>query len=467
VAADRAGDRLTALDAAWKAALDPATAVPARALVAKLELRFAGFRQAVAALSEPGPWQTDPLCRNRLAYACLELGERVRAVALARENLAVDPLDTFARSLLSTAKAEPAGLGLADCVRGDLPALLELAAAYAQIVGDDWITVHRLLVGFYLGTTPPLARDPIAVYWAMRGLGRSGAQADLAALDQSLGQLPAAGVFPHHPEAEPVLREALDRNPQDGKATLLLGHLLFHLGRHSEGRALWRKAAELGAEPVVACRALGMAAKTLDNDLAAARDWLAKASTANPGDAIVARDLAQILFALADKTDTDADKRALVTEARDRLQGAFDQGKGRSDFVALLARAHTRLGDPAQTARLLDSVRITIWEGAREAHDLFEAAHLALGEAHLNADRPAEALTEFDRALEYPANLATGRLENTSEAHIQLLRGNALAALGRAQEAAGAWQKAAQEPGSGNARQDEARRAAKARLGQP
>lgn len=54
-------------------------------------------------------------------------------------------------------------------------------------------------------------------------------------------------------------------------------------------------------------------------------------------------------------------------------------------------------------------------------------------------------MAEFNRALEYPENLATGRLETTCEAHIQYWRGQALMALHRNQEALAAWRKAAQE----------------------
>lgn len=464
VAADRAENRVTALDEAWKAALDPATAVAARALVAKLENRGAGYGAVVGALSESGPWQGDPLCRNRLAYACLQEGDRARAVQLARENLTVDPLDAFARSILWLAKAEVGGLGLDKFVEGNLPALMDLVAGYAEIVGVDWVPVHRLLDRFYLEATEPLGRDPIPVYWAMCGLGRTGAHAELTALDRSLAPLPAAGVFPHHPETEVLLREALGRNPQDGKAALLLGHLLFHLGRHAEGRALWQKAAELGAEPVIAYRALGMASKSLDSDLKTARVWLEKASQADPQDAIVARDLSCVLFELADKAGSDTEKRALATQARDRLRGALEEGKGRSDFVALLARALTRLDDHAGTAVLLDSVRITIWEGAHEAHDLFEEAHLALGKQHMDAGRAAAALVEFDRALEYPANLATGKLENTREAHIHYLRGNALAALGRKSDAVTAWERAVREPSSDDPKKEAARKSAQEAL---
>jgi tetratricopeptide (TPR) repeat protein len=391
VAEHRQGREQTALDAAWQAALDPATAVAARVWAAKLLLRQRNAAGALEVLAASGPWQSDPVCRNLLAFAHRERGNQSEAARLAAQNLALDPLDSLARQLAT---------------RGRVPA------------------------------------------------------------DPSLGSVPEATSveWPARYELLDALRREVRQFPNDGHRCLRLGHLLFHLGRHDEGREMWKKAAELGAEPVIAYRALGMAAKTLDRDLAAARAWLEKANQADPRDCIVARDLARVLFELADKAGSDAEKRALTLEARDRLQGAFEEGKGRSDFVALLARAHSRLGDYAATARLLDSVRITIWEGAREAHDLFEEAHLALGDEHFRAGRFAEALAEFNRALEYPANLATGRLENAREAHIHWRRGNALAALGRQEEARAAWRLAAEEPPSDDPRKEEARRQARAAL---
>ena len=227
---------------------------------------------------------------------------------------------------------------------------------------------------------------------------------------------------------------------------------------------MWKKAADLGAEPVIAYRALGMAALTLDDDPDTARKYLTQAHAADRTDAIVARDLARVLFKLADRADSEPGKKQLWTEARDGLKAAFESGKGRSDFVSLLARTQNRLGEFAETARMLDQVRVTVWEGSREVHDLFEDAHVELGKAHLDGARSAEALAEFNRALEYPANLATGKLENTREAHIHYLRGNALAALGQKQAAIEAWRKAANEPASDDAKKEEARKKAQEAL---
>ncbi len=316
--------------------------------------------------------------------------------------------------------------------------------------------------------------NPLELYWraCLKELhGRAQAAAPdstlLPATRQYLSQartLPFDLVFPYQPELEPVLRWAVQTDPQDGRAALCLGHLLFHLGRHAEARQQWKRAAELGAEPVIAWRALGMAAKTLDGNLQTARQWLEKAGQADPKDAIVARDLANVLFDLAEKAGSDSENHDLLVQARDRLRASFESGKGRSDFVTLLGRAQNRLGDFTETAQMLERVRVTVWEGGHEVHDLFEQAHLALGQAHLKAGRADQALAEFDRALEYPANLATGKLENARQAHIQFQRGNALAALGRADQARAAWRLAAAEPASNDPRIEDARQQAKAAL---
>jgi tetratricopeptide (TPR) repeat protein len=398
VAESRRDHPAEALDEAWKASLDPSVALAARGLIAQLLIQAQRFGDAVAALREPGPWQSDSLCRDRLAFALTQLGDRRQAEVLARQNLDVDPLDSVAHAFL------PGGKSSAKAATG--------VAAWQETA--------------VTGTTEP--------------------------------------DWPWQYESLASLEMAVAKDPSDGRAALRLGHLLFHLGRHEAGRRMWQRAYELGTEPVIACRALGMAAKSLAGDLAAARSWLEKGNHADPADAIVARDLSKVLFELGDKTEVADGKKELVRQARGTLLGAMESGRSRSDFVALLARADNRLGDYAETARLLDSVRITVWEGAHEVHDLFEEAHLALGKARLEAGRAKEALAEFDRALEYPENLATGKLEETREAQINYLRGKALAAMGQRAAALEAWRNAADEPASDNARKEEARKLAKEEL---
>jgi len=436
-----------ALEHAWQASLDPATAVPGRALAAQLLIRQGKIAEAAQAVSEPGPWETDPVCRGRRAFALLEMGEKAAAVSLAEANLATDPIDVFSLSLLWLAGERKKHFE--DLVSGKAELVLDLAAQFADLGRND--LVQRVLNDLYLARVRTGRRDPVVWYWAA-SLRAPGAVAPESA--------EVAGAFPHLQQTVTAFRKAMAAAPGDGRPALLLGNLLFHLGRHEEGRQLWKQAYELNAEPVLAARSLGMAAKALDNDLPAARDWLEKAHRQDPRDAIVARDLAGVLFGLADRAASDSEKRQLTVQAREVLGAAFDAGKGRSDYVALLARSQNRLGQFAETARMLDQVRVTVWEGAREVHDLFEQAHLELGDQHMKEGRAEAALAEFRRALEYPENLATGKLENKREAHLYFRIGNALKALGRNEEAREAWKRAASEPESKDSEVERARKGA-------
>jgi tetratricopeptide (TPR) repeat protein len=485
----RLGHESAALEEAWKAARDPAVAAAARALVAKLDLRRHDYSGAIAALSGDGPWREDPTCRNRLALALLKSAVETaagpgakksgqsglrRAASLARENLEVDPLDPLARDIGLRARVDstPKRASLLPTNGADAHDVLNLLAEYSELGDPGASATLDIFPERSAALAEQVEPNPLEYYWLayltqLQGPPRATGSALTPAVGRYLSQARASALdsaFPYQPEALPVLRWALATDPNDGQAALCLGHLLFHLGRHAEARDLWKRAAELGAQPVMVWRALGMAAKTLDGDLKGARQWLEKAGQADPKDPIVARDLANVLFDLADRASSDSEKHDLFTQARDRLRAAFDAGKGRSDFVTLLGRAQNRLGDFAETARMLDGVRVTVWEGAHEVHDLFEQAHLALGEAQLKAGHAAEALAEFDRALDYPENLATGKLENAPQAHIQYQRGNALAALGRKDQAMAAWKLAAAEPPSKESRIEEARQKAKQAL---
>jgi tetratricopeptide (TPR) repeat protein len=462
VAEYRAGEWKAALDDAWLAALDPTTATPARALVAKILIRRGDWPGAANALQETGPWQADPLARNRLAFARLKMGEPKAAAQLARQNLQEDALDAFARSILWLAGAEVPTLELGRLIGGKAQSVVDLAAEYAELGQPQ--TAFRMLDEFYLRQVAEKSREPLPCYWAAYLASQSG-QAEMSeSLLRAARTLSTDGVFPHRVETIPVLEWALKVQPGDGHAALYLGHLLFSLGRHEAGRTCWKKAVEAGVGVPVACRALGMACRKLDGDAKGADLWLERGNQADPSDPIVAMDLAQVFVSQADKAASKEQERELMTKSRAILSAAFETGKGRSDFVALLARAHNRLGEYAETARLLDSVRIIIWEGAREAHDLFEEAHLALGNAHLKEGHADQALAEFNRALDYPENLATGRLQDTREAHIYYLRGNALAALGQKAEALASWKKAADEPATNDSRREEARKSARAAI---
>lgn len=480
VAEYRLGHELEALEHAWKAALHPSVAIPARALIGQLYLRQQDFQRAKEALNQPGPWTSDPACRARLSLALYNLGDFPEALSVAKGTLQIDPLDPLCRHLVERAMAGSSRLRRVHIPSLPLDRVLEkpqlvfnLALDYGEL--GQWSAAHSLLMSHYFRwlsrpqSLPEMGENPLALYWAaylQEKIGhdlRPSPSSNLRFLNRARHSSPE-GIFPYRSELVPVLRWAMEAHPQDGQAALYLGHLLFHLGRYAEARAMWKQAAELGAAPAIAYRALGMASLNLEKDPKAAAQYLGLAHAADPADAIAARDLARTFAQIASHSDSDADKQELHKKALQALQAALPSGKSRADYVALMARIQNTLGKYADAAQLLDSVRVTVWEGSREVHDLFEEAHLALGKAHLEAGRAAEALAEFNRALEYPANLATGRLETVREAHIHYLRGNALADLGQKEDACHAWRKAADEPASRDTNKEEARRKAKEAL---
>ena len=463
-----------ALDHAWQAALDPATAVAGRSLIAKLGLRAGEWDRVVEALSAPGPWQNDVLCRNQLALARLQLGQPQAALALVALNLEEEPLDVLARYLQATALSNPGRRGLNSDWAPRPQTLMELVE---DLVANGQFEVARHLALSQVtennGNSARSTLDALWYYWAAFLSTKSGLtdrqslaslQAQQKAWLARAMQLPPDGVHPARLEDELPLRWALETNPKDGKAALYLGHLLFYQGRHEAARELWRQSVRLGAAPVVACRALGLASLTLDDNAEAATNYLTQAHALARTDPIVARDLARVLLSLAEKASDKPAQDQLSTQARNTLKEAYEAGQGRSDFVALLGKVQNQLGEYAATAKMLDSVRVTVWEGAHEVHDLFEDAHLAMGEALLKSGQFAPALAEFDRALEYPENLAVGRLENAPEARIHYARGNALAGLGRKDAAKEAWHQAAEAKPNKDARHEEARQKAKEAL---
>ena len=70
-----------------------------------------------------------------------------------------------------------------------------------------------------------------------------------------------------------------------------------------------------------------MAALTLDNDAETATKYLTQANEADRTDAIVARDLAEVLFTQADKADSAERKKELLARARDTLKAAYARAK--------------------------------------------------------------------------------------------------------------------------------------------
>ncbi len=437
-----------ALDSAWRAALDPATAAPARALVAKILIRKNGLEEAVEALSGDSPWSNDPVSRGRLAIALLRLGRQKQAGAIASGTLKENPLDATAWYVLAQLGKPTAKKVLKQLLNRDPECTLELAFELAKL------GMRREALD--LLEQEDLGRSPMLWYGASYLRAREG----LAALSSE--PRPVEGVFPSRLEELLVLEHAVQSRPNDAIARLLLGDLRFHLRQYAEARKLWEESASLDRSNPVPLRSLGMVAWKLDGDLVRGESYLRDALSKAPQDGIVGRDLGRVLEGQASRSP--AEKPGLLAKARDVLLSVLPANMHRADVVEMTARLHNQLNEPEKAAALLDKTRVTAWEGAQGLHDEFRAAHLTLGKRHLDAGQFAEAAAEFRRSLEYPENLGIGRRDGAREADLYYWLGVALSRLRKLEEARVAWKTAASERPSGNAEIERCRKLAQEAL---
>jgi len=158
----------------------------------------------------------------------------------------LDPTDNLLR--LEAVRLGEADSGLPAHLAGDPERIVGIAAAYLRfglvddavaVLSGPWPTrgVHA-----EPGMPRPEAYPLIAYYrgYARERGGRSGAA------DYRLGsQLPVTYVFPNRRQTEPVLRTALNTNPDDATAHLLLGSLFLSGGRADAALGEWARAEQL------------------------------------------------------------------------------------------------------------------------------------------------------------------------------------------------------------------------------
>ena len=113
----------------------------------------------------------------------------------------------------------------------------------------------------------------------------------------------------------------------------------------------------------------------------------------------------------------------------------------RAEITVMLAEAYVDEKRYDDCIKLLEATPYFVnWEGQDVTWRLFNRSHIERGRQRLAAGRRGRRLADFEAALTYPANLNVGRSNKPEEAPAQYWRGQALAALGRQEEARAAWQ---------------------------
>jgi tetratricopeptide (TPR) repeat protein len=246
---------------------------------------------------------------------------------------------------------------------------------------------------------------------------------------------PVDYVFPFQYEAIPVLRRAIELNPQDARAPYYLGNLLFDW-QPEEAIALWEKAGTLDPLFPITWRNLAQAYshKTGDEQRAKAIAYLEKA--------VAIGNTYPTHFAELDRlyksSGAPAEKRLALLEKNQKTVVRDDEALG--DLINL----KTFAGKADEAIQLLMGRTFTIAEGANvfNTGQAWADAHLVRGLNYFSLKKYNDALADFQHALNPPENLRAQQGRNSRQAQIAYWTGCAYEALGQKDKAKQSWTEA-------------------------
>jgi tetratricopeptide (TPR) repeat protein len=377
------------------------------------------------------------------------LGRRDEAREVLAAARAVDPLDVrvLAESWLLD-RDEATGRELLAEFREHPATALETAAEYrsAGLWGDGMEVLERVVLQ---GAAASSQFSPLACYYLASFATQLG-DMDRASHYQRLAARTAPDpLFPFQDDLIPILREVIDANPTDARAPYHLGNLLFDW-QPDEAVKLWERSAALDPTFPIVHRNLGIAyshqasGNVLDQAIAS----LERAVALPDPHALHFTELDELYEAAG----VEPEKRLALLERHASVVARRDDALARAISLKVL------MGRCDEAIRLMTGRRFDVWEGASiSVAEHWIDAHLHRGHEHLAAGRLAEALQDYEMALEIPDNLPTERRGAGSRlAEVRFWAGMAHAGLGCKDDAIQAWQESAGTAQGGTRRGGEA-----------
>ncbi len=374
----------------------------------------------------------DHEARYYLAVAKAALGETEQAREILRRLVALGRQVSEAQAMLERLEMAQTPetslhheLDQPHLLRDEPEQWLEVATEYGAL-GDVEKAAALLRSGCEQFET--LAGNPMVHYTLAYYLAQLGeAEATVRAEHEQALTCELDYCFPWRLASIPVLETALERKPDDWRASYLLGNLFAARARPDDALRMWQRAADLvvqrraGYNPAppndiaegnhldglysVLCRNLGYGLWKWCADMDSAAQWYRRAIALRPGDYHVYIEL-------------DGLMREAQFDPRQRLQmlrSAPPEVQDKWQVAAHMARALVELEQWDEALEMLEGHSFKPWEGERRMHNIYVEALLGRSRAAVGAGDLQAALADCERALQYPRNLATGRSAQPTE----------------------------------------------------
>jgi tetratricopeptide (TPR) repeat protein len=307
---------------------------------------------------------------------------------------------------------------------------LELATEYFRL--SAWqeaaqVLDHGLGVTAMGGHSP----DPLLLYYQAFAAAQLGdKQAARNVLEKARQEDLRIVIFPFRAEDVKVLKTAMDLEPNDANAGVLLGDLLYSRNRQEEAMGLWRVAVENDPHHFSALRDLGMAtlaAGKQEEGLA----FLTRASEIRPEHMATTLLVANVAARLG---HTD--------EARKAFDQALKVQPNSDQVLQRLASLEAQMGNDARALELLNAHTFQATHLSYSLLHLYRGVRLMLALQAAKNSQYTEALADVAAATKPPTSLGVDDFAAVKSSRLLMYEALLHQAAGDSAAAHAAWQAA-------------------------
>ena len=308
---------------------------------------------------------------------------------------------------------------------------LELATEYMRL--SAWEEAGRVLDrGLEMGRSTGGVPYPLLVYYRAYVDNRQGKRASAKrSIEEARNQNLELEIFPFRSEDVRALECALELEPKDANAAVLLGDLLYSRDRREEAVDTWRKA--VGADPgnFFALRDLGMA-MLIKGDREEGLSLLTRASEARPEHVATTFLVASINARLGN-----------AGAAREAFRRALDKNPGSDVLIERLASVEAQLGNDERALELLTTHTFEPTHQSYSLLHLYRAVQLMQALDACKKSDQAGALAHVHSAAQPPSSLGVDDYATVRSSRLLIFEALLQQAAGNTRDAEAAWKAAA------------------------